>query len=58
MKYDMFRAVYDGFEGALIGTYKTLQGLDGVVLQQVGTKVVHVYRRTTVEFLGEHEVSK
>jgi len=57
-RFDMYRATHDGFEGALIGTYATIQGLEGVVLQQVGTKVVHVYRRTSVEFLGEREVPK
>lgn len=34
---------HDGFEGVVIGQYKTLEGNNGVVLQQVGTRVVHVY---------------
>ena len=36
---------YDGFEGTEIGSYITREGKPGVVLQQVGTKVVHVYGR-------------
>jgi hypothetical protein len=39
------RIEYDGFEGVEIGSYITLEGKRGVVLQQVGTKVVHVYGR-------------
>ena len=35
----------DGFVGVIIGEYVTLEGEQGVVLQQAGTKVVHVYRR-------------
>lgn len=34
---------HDGFEGTVIGSYVTREGKRGVVLQQVGTKVVHVY---------------
>jgi hypothetical protein len=37
------RIDHDGFEGIIIGRYKTNEGKRGVVLQQVGTKVVHVY---------------
>lgn len=34
---------YDGFIGTVQGSYVTREGKRGVVLQQVGTKVVHVY---------------
>jgi hypothetical protein len=34
---------HDGFSGTVIGFYTTLEGKEGVVLQQEGTKVVHVY---------------
>ncbi len=56
--YEMYKAKHDGFIGAQIGTYKTLQGIEGVVLQQLGTRVVHVYRRESTEFLGVHKVLK
>lgn len=36
---------FDGFKGTVIGAYKRLDGEEGVVMQQDGTKVVHVYRR-------------
>lgn len=36
---------FDGFTGTVIGSYTTLEGKDGVVLQQDGTRVVHVYGR-------------
>ena len=34
---------HDGFEGEIIGYYKTKEGKAGLVLQQHGTRVVHVY---------------
>ena len=34
---------HDGFIGTVQGHYGTREGKRGVVLQQVGTKVVHVY---------------
>lgn len=34
---------YDGFVGTVVGTYVTREGKVGVVVQQEGTKVVHVY---------------
>lgn len=34
---------HDGFRGTIQGHYTTREGKKGVVLQQVGTKVVHVY---------------
>jgi hypothetical protein len=40
---EKFKIEHDGFEGVVIGQYKTLEGKRGVVLQQTGTKVVHVY---------------
>jgi len=41
----IYRIERDGFVGVEIGSYTTLEGHEGIVLQQVGTKVVHVYRR-------------
>jgi len=43
--YTLYRIEHDGFEGQLIGDYKTREGKEGVVLQQMGTQVVHVYSR-------------
>lgn len=37
------RIEHDGFEGNVIGYYVTREGKRGVVLQQTGTRVVHVY---------------
>ena len=34
---------HDGFAGSVIGHYVTREGRRGVVLQQDGTRVVHVY---------------
>lgn len=34
---------HDGFVGTIQGSYTTREGKRGVVLQQVGTRVVHVY---------------
>jgi hypothetical protein len=41
----LYRIDHDGFEGHVIGTYHTREGKVGVVLQQNGTQVVHVYSR-------------
>lgn len=38
-----FRIAHDDFVGNPIGSYVTREGKRGVVLQQVGTRVVHVY---------------
>jgi len=38
-----FRNKKDGFVGEVIGLYATLEGERGMVLQQIGTKVVHAY---------------
>jgi len=40
-----YRIEHDGFEGVQIGSYVTLEGKEGLVLQQHGTRVVHVYGR-------------
>lgn len=40
---------HDGFVGEVIGSYTTREGRRGVVLQQFGTRVVHVYGK---RFLG------
>jgi len=34
---------HDGFSGTVIGYYTTREGKSGVVIQQHGNKVVHVY---------------
>jgi hypothetical protein len=34
---------HDDFEGEIIGFYITREGKRGVVLQQIGTRIVHVY---------------
>lgn len=34
---------HDGFVGTVIGRYKRLDGKAGVVMQQDGTNIVHVY---------------
>lgn len=36
-------APHDGFAGTVIGYYHTCEGKSGLVLQQHGTRVVHVY---------------
>ncbi|WP_156435225.1 hypothetical protein [Bradyrhizobium lablabi] len=38
-----YEIAHDGFNGVVIGDYRTLEGKEGVVLQQIGTRVVHVY---------------
>jgi|SRR6185312_1306774 len=38
-----YRIEHDGFEGIQVGSYTTLEGKEGVVLQQIGSRVVHVY---------------
>jgi hypothetical protein len=40
-----FRIEHDGFQGTVIGHYTRLDGEEGVVMQQNGTTVVHVYRK-------------
>ena len=40
---------FDGFTGTVIGSYTTLEGKEGVVLQQDGTRVVHVYGRKNLK---------
>lgn len=40
-----YHVEFDGFTGTVIGSYKRLDGEEGVVMQQDGCKVVHVYRR-------------
>lgn len=40
---DTHKIEHDGFVGEVIGHYVTREGKKGVVLQQIGTKVVHVY---------------
>lgn len=40
---------FDDFQGSVIGYYLTKQGKQGVVLQQNGTRVVHVYGIASLE---------
>ncbi len=40
---DRYRIERDGFVGTVIGHYTRLDGKKGVVVQQDGTNVVHVY---------------
>jgi hypothetical protein len=42
---DIFIIDHDGFCGSVVGFYETREGKEGVVLQQIGTRVVHVYGR-------------
>jgi len=39
----VYEIAHDGFRGTVIGSYTTRDGKEGVVLQQIGSKVVHVY---------------
>lgn len=38
-----FTCVGDGFTGTCIGLYKTREGRSGAVIQQDGTRIVHIY---------------
>lgn len=49
MEYETAKIEYDGFEGDIIGIYTTREGKEGVVVQQHGTKVVHVYGKNRLE---------
>ncbi len=40
---EIYKIAHDGFEGDVIGIYLTREDKAGVVLQQLGTRVVHVY---------------
>ncbi len=45
-RFDVLEPVeidHDGFKGDVIGSYTTREGKRGVVIQQQGTRVVHVY---------------
>jgi len=50
---ETYRIAHDGFEGTVIGSYRTREGKEGVVLQQTGTKVVHVYGRKWLQSGGD-----
>lgn len=49
MECETAKIEYDGFEGDIIGSYITREGKEGVVVQQHGTKVVHVYGKNRLE---------
>lgn len=40
---DLYAIEHDGFVGTVIGFYQRSDGYKGVVMQQAGTKIVHVY---------------
>ncbi len=42
-RYTKYEIEHDAFVGVVIGNYRTHEGKRGAVLQQVGTRVVHVY---------------
>lgn len=44
-----YTIAHDGFTGTVQGHYVTREGKQGVVLQQVGTRVVHVYGRKWID---------
>ena len=46
---DVHEIAHDGFQGTVIGHYITREGKRGVVLQQLDTRVVHVYGRKWLE---------
>ena len=49
------RIEHDGFEGTVQGNYVTREGKRGVVLQQIGTRVVHVYGERWLASLDNHK---
>jgi hypothetical protein len=49
MSNSVFRCKYDNFVGEVVGNYMTKEGKTGLVLQQLGTKVVHVYGLQSLE---------
>ena len=46
---DTYTIAHDDFTGTVQGRYVTREGKEGVVLQQVGTRVVHVYGRKWID---------
>lgn len=44
-----FTIEHDGFAGTVIGSYTTKEGKEGVVMQQDGTRVVHVYGKKWIK---------
>ena len=52
---ETYRVDYDGFVGTKQGVYVTREGRVGVVLQQVGTKGVHVYNSVRAVLLAKTE---
>lgn len=55
---DIYTVEYDGFRGEIIGHYTTREGKKGVVMQQIGTKVVHVYNEQRVVKEPQSETQK
>jgi hypothetical protein len=55
---ETYSVEYDSFVGTMQGSYVTREGREGVVLQQVGTKVVHVYGRNRIKRHTEKSVSE
>src|SRR4051794_8361832 len=48
-----YRIEHDGFQSTVIGHYKRLDGYEGVVMQQDGTKIVHVYGKKWLKPISE-----
>ncbi len=46
---------HDGFEGTVIGHYLTREGKPGLVLQQHGNRVVHVYGEKWFDGQGQDD---
>lgn len=46
---------HDGFAGDIIGHYTTREGKRGVVVQQHGTRVVHVYGEKWITLEPRHD---
>jgi hypothetical protein len=55
---ECFSIAHDGFVGEVIGHYTTREGKRGVVLQQVGTRVVHVYGEKWIAPSEQEEPSR
>lgn len=42
MNDKLYKVEYDGMIGTIVGTYTTREGREGVVIQQQGTRIIHV----------------
>lgn len=48
MEDKLYKVEYDGMIGTIVGHYTTREGRKGVVLQQQGTKIIHVYNEQRI----------